>query len=377
MLIRVKDNKITLHGVIWKGDDTYFEHYFSALEEKYDTIFVHVHTDGGNVFAGNYMKSRLQLSKAKIIIQIDGTAFSMGAFLLAAADERVIVSNGFIMIHQAQGSTRGTAKDHRSNADLLDDMNENFIVDLMRITGKTRKYVMKWFDGDTYFNAKKAEKEGLVDRIVDPVIDIKINETKALAETDVYGRFSALLTHTQENNHNNLKTTKTMKTAIIARFGLVGVSADSSDTAVLEAMQKHLDSQTGGIQTKYDALKKEHDTLTTDVEAKTKVKIDALLKPLEKKVTAEKLATYRTIGETSGVEALEVALEGAVGKQRKGITDFITGKDGDVDGAQPVAGWNWDKYQKEDPRALETLAKENPDAFNALYKAKFGSEYKA
>ncbi len=377
MLIRVKNNRITIHGVIWQGDDVYFEHYFLALEDRYDIIDVHVHTKGGDVFAGNYIESRLRLSKARIRMQIDGTAFSMGAFLLTAADERSIVSNGFIMIHQAQGSTRGTAKDHRSNADLLDDMNENFILGLMRITGKSRKNVLKWFDGDTYFNAKKALKEGLVDSIVDPVIDIKINETNALAETDVYGRFSALLTHTKENNHKHLKTKITMKIAIIARFGLVGVSAESSDTAVLEAMQKHLDSQTEGIKGKYDALKTKHNTLTIDVEAKQKIKIDALLKTLENKVDAAKLKTYRTIGETSGVEALEVALEGVVGKQRKGITDFITGKEGGSDGAQPVAGWNWDKYQKEDPRALENLAKDNPDAFNALYKTKFGSDFKA
>jgi ATP-dependent Clp endopeptidase proteolytic subunit ClpP len=376
MLIRVKDNKLTLHGIIFKGDDVYFEHYFLALEDRYDEIEVHVHTKGGDVFAGNYIESRMRLSKATINMQIDGTAFSMGAFLLPSADKRTIVSNGFIMIHQSQGTTRGTAKDHRSNADLLDDMNENFIVGLMRITGKSRKYILKWFDGDTFFNAKKALKEGLVDSIVDPVIDIKISDTKALAETDVYGRFSALLTHTQENNHNHLKTIKTMKNAIIAKFGLVGVSAESSDTAVLEAMQKHLDSKTEGYKSKYDALKTKFDTLSTDVETKNKAKIDALLKPLENKVDKDKLAIYRAIGIDSGVAALEVALEGAVGKQRKGITDFITGKEGELDGAQPIAGWNWDKYQKEDPRALESLAKDNPEAFNALYKAKFGIDFK-
>lgn len=376
MLIRVKENKISLHGRIWDGDDIYFESHFANLEDKYDEIFVHIHTKGGSVFAGNYIMSRLKLSTPKIIMQIDGTAFSMGAFLLSAADKRQIVSNGFIMIHQAQGGTHGTAKDHRSNADLLDDMNENFIADLVKITGKTRKAVLKWFDGDNYFNAKKALKEGLVDEIVDPVINIQIEETKKIAEANVYEQFSALLTHTQDNNNNHLKFKK-MKNAIIAKFELVGVSAESSDTAVLEAMQKHIDSQIGSVQTKYDALKKEHEKLESDTKAQSKAQINALLKPLEGKVDEAKIATYRAIGENNGVQALQVALEGFTGtKERKGISDFVKSEGGDSS-AQPIAGWNWDRYQKEDPRALEVLADKNPDAFNALYKAKFGKDFQA
>lgn len=317
------------------------------------------------MFAGNYIESRLRNSKAKIVMQVDGVAFSMGAFLLTAADERVIVSNGFVMIHQASGSTRGTAKEHRTATGVLDDMNENFINGLIRITGKTRKAVLKWFDGDNYFNAAKALKEGIVDRVVDPVIDIKLDDKKAMEDNDLFGRFSALLTH---NNNSNLNQKQTMKKELIEKFGLVGVSAESSDTAVLEAMQKHISSQTTGVQAKFDGLKTEYDALKTKVEGETKTKIDALLKPLEGKLDAKKIETYRAIGEKSGIDALQVALEGVKG--RKSIASFIEGKEG-ASAVDAKAGWDWDKYQKEDPRALEKLATENADAYNALYDAKF------
>lgn len=369
MIIRVKDNKISLHGRLWDGDELYFENEFSKIEKNYTTVYVHVHTQGGSVFAGNYIESRIRLSAPTIIMQVDGCAFSMGAFLLPAADRRLIVSNGFIMIHQAQGTTRGTASDHRSNAELLDDMNENHINGLMRITGKTRKQILPWFDGDTFFNAQKALKEGIVDEIVDPIVPVQINEKQAYKNPELFGQFEAILI---QNTNTNLIQESEMKSAIIAKYGLTDVNKDSSDTAVFEALERHFQSQSK--ETDYVSLKQDYDTLKKQVDDEKAAKITALLGPLEGKLTKEKLATYKQIGQTSGVAALEIALEGVTA--RKSITDTIVPSEGTGDSIEPKAGWDWDKYQKEDQKGLEALAVHNEEAFNALYKAKFGKEFK-
>ncbi len=291
MIIKVKDNTIWLHGRMWSGDDMYFDYQFSKIESVHGDIKVHVHTIGGDVFTGNYIKSRLKNSKSTIDMQVDGVAFSMGAFLLPAADKRSIVRNGFIMIHQAQGTTRGNAKDHRSTADLLDDMNDNFIDDLISLTGKPKKTVLKWFDGDNYFNAKKALANGLVDKIVDPIVDVKIDEKKAMANPELFGQFEALLVQTENKNENkfNSKHSK-MKSEIIAKYGLIGVAEASSDTAVFEALEKHFNSQNKGGD--YVALKVKFDALELSIKATSDAEITALLKPLEGKIDQSLIDVY-------------------------------------------------------------------------------------
>ncbi|MEE9408134.1 MAG: ATP-dependent Clp protease proteolytic subunit [Polaribacter sp.] len=370
MIIKVKDNKIWLHGRMWSGDDMYFDHHFSQIEKVHSEIKVHVHSIGGDVFTGNYIHSRLKNSEATIDMQVDGVAFSMGAFLLPAADKRSIVKNGFVMVHQAQGTTRGTAADHRSNAELLDGMNENFIEDLITMTGKARKSVLKWFEGDTYFNSKKALENGIVDEIVDPVVNVKINEKQAIANPELFGQFEALLATSQTQNNYKSKSIK-MKLEIIAKYGLTGLTEASSDTAVFEALEKHFNAQSKTAD--LTALQGKYDILEKSVKDQKEAKIEALLKPLEGKLDKDKIETYRTIGETSGIEALSLALEGVKG--RPDIAALFTGRTDASVTATVKDGWDWDKYQKEDPRGIEALAKNNPDAYLALGKAKFGNQF--
>ena len=40
-------------------------------------------------------------------------------------------------------------------------------------------------------------------------------------------------------------------------------------------------------------------------------------------------------------------------------------------GSQDLRDWDWDRYQKEDPRALERLQREDKEEFDRLYNAKY------
>ena len=250
-------------------------------------------------------------------------------------------------------------------------MQANAVDDFVAMTGKPKKEVEKWFVGDNYFNAANALKLGLVNAIIDPVIDVKIDDTKALAEQDVYGRFSALLVEDNLTENQKLNNDK-MKKELIEALGLGSVTAESSDTAVIEAVKAHVSSKVGSVQAKLDTVTTEKEQLETERRTESEAKITALLEPFKGKMDAKKIEAYENIGKNSGIAALEVALEGVKG--RKSITDFVTGKGADSAVAEVKDGWNWDKYQKEDPRALEVLAEENAEAYNVLYKSKFGSE---
>jgi len=367
MLFKVKENNLYMYGVIWDGDDRIFDEHFSQLEKKYERIVIHLHTPGGSVFAGNFIIQRLQNSKSYIQIDVVGTAFSMGAILLTAADKRRMVENGYIMIHAPRGIVEGTAADHRSAAKLLENMEENFIEQLQKITNLPESKVKKLMQGDNYFSAKDALKIGLIDEIIKPVTKTKISDLSAMRPNDIYGSFAAVLAQLSDVKP---KTKQTMKEALIHALGLTGLTPESSDTAVIEAVKAHFEKQLSELKSELEKEKKLRAELEEKMKEQTKARIDALLAPLKGKITEKQEETYRKIAETSGIEALETVLNG-IG--RKSLKDFINhGKGTGIAGRE---NWDWDKWQAEDPRGLERLAEEDPETFLALGRAKFGKHF--
>ncbi len=368
MILKAKDNNLYLYGIIWDGDERYFDQHFTNLEGKYNDINIFLHTKGGDVFAGNFIIQRLQNSKAHITINVVGTAFSMGAIILTAGDKRTMVSNGFIMVHAPKGGVYGTAQDHRNAAKLLSDMEEQFIQALGTITNLPESKIKKLMNGDNYFNAKEALKIGLVDEIIDPITPIKIDNVQDMRPDDIFGMFSAIMA----NDKGRTKIKNNMKKEIIEAFGLSGVSVESSDTAIIQAVKEHYDAKLKDLQAKLEKERESKQTLEKIVNEQKKAKINALLAPLKGKITKEQEQTYRDIAEKSGIQALETILSSI--KTHQPLNKIIGGKMGN-DVFVGRENWDWDKWQQEDPRGLERMAQENPEDFLALGKEKFGQHF--
>lgn len=369
MIFQVQDNTITAYGTIWDGNGIEFVSIFTRLEGQYDNINVKLHTYGGSVFDGNLMFNALCNSKKSVVLQIVGIAASMGAVLALSLDEVYMVENGYLMIHTCSGQTYGSAKDHENNAKLLRSIENNFIKKLMKKTGKSESYVKKWLEGDNWLDATEALKEGLIKGIIDSESDTltaSLNP-KELGAEGMYYQFSALLN--PENSQINLESN--MKKPIIEALGLQGVTEQSSDTAVIEAVKKHYEAQNAATQTKLDA------EITKRVAAEQKLadqgkaaiaaEIDAAKK--EGKITAEQATTYEAIAEKSGIEALKTVL--AAIPARRSITSQMPS--GNANTSAPVGreNWDFDKWQKEDPKGFEALQKNDPEAFQQIVNAKF------
>lgn len=368
MIFSVKENTLLACGRIFPGDGMDFVSTLAELEAKYDHIFVDTHCNGGSVFDGNLIFNAIQNSKKEIDLQIIGIAGSMMAIIVQSGKKRPkMVRNGFIMVHAPSGSTEGTALDHESNAKVLNSMQSNFIKTLSKSTGKPESYVAKWMVGDNWFDAEQALKEGLISEIIEPVSDtITANANpQELGIEGMYYQFAALLT-TKNESQTNLENT--MKKPIIDALALVGVSEQSSDTAVIEAVKVHYDAKLKTVQDKLTIAEAAQKVAEDKLTAYSKTAVDTLIADAKKagKITDKDIATYEGIAASSGFEALTIVL--AAIPARKTITGQIEGKT-----AEPVAGreaWDFDKWQKEDPRGFEALAKENPEAFQELLTKK-------
>jgi len=359
------------------------ETFTQMLEELSSAGFTELefreHCYGGSVFEGNVMMNAVESSDIDISVLIEGLAASFGLlFLLSLPKEKVsICENAFGMIHRPSSVTAGDADDMLSSANLMQSMEKNMIPKISERSGLTEDEVKaKWFDGkDHWLNAEEMVQYGFAGKKVKPVaasiksLDKQIVE-QSTPET-IYARFAAAL-------NTNPKNKKTMDlTLLIATFSLEGVTAESTDAAVLAALQA-----------KFKKISDKVDQLESDISAKAKDAITAVLDQADadKKfegitgMTKEQVrAKYLDLGEKAGVEMLKMVLAGLKGGTSKptimqavipGVGTSVTG----ANGATVVQNWEW--YQKNNPAALEAMKVENhPDheTFKELYKAEYGS----
>lgn len=367
MIFTQNQNELKCYGHIFSGNGPQFVERFERMQRQYSNITIRLHTNGGSVMDGNLIFNSINKSTSKVKIIVDGLAASMGAIILMATDDVEIVDNGYIMIHAPSGGAWGNAVDLRNTAKLLEFIEKDFISKLINRTDRPKSAVEKLMTGDNWFDAKQAKEIGLVSQIIKSTTKpaIKIDDPKNYNELDVYNAFSSLLTEGIQPVNNAIQNT--MKQLLIQAFALASVNLESSDTAIVEAISQKLKNEENA---KLEALQK-----ITDLEAKIKASnqesvksvIDAHAK--NNPISDEKRKVLEKVGEDSGVDALMTILD----SEPKGNTQIpsinsllTTGKSANV-----RADWNWDKWQEEDPRGLENLAKTNAEAYNKLFNDKY------
>lgn len=387
MIFGIKENTLTMYGTIWEYDGQDFVYYLNMLENKYSEITIRMHTYGGSVFAGNLMCNAIERSSADITIIVDGLAASMGAVIILSSKKVKIVNNGYVMIHAPSSGSYGNAKDHESSAKLLRLMEDNFEHKLILRTGKSKEEVRTWLETDTWLSAQEALDLGLVSEVIPASIDTVYPSfvPEDVGETEVFNMYAALLTSVPspavsafmgfpqiqqpqqiQSNFNN-----DMKQLLITMFALNTVNAQSSDTAVLEAMQKKVSD--------LEADKKTAETGKTTAEAKLKEYEDGRIKgiidgaaaTIGKPFTEDERKTYESIGATSGVDALELVFKTVSKPQAPNISAAIQAG---AAGAATTVGrdnWGFAQWQKEDPKGLEKLATQEPEKFKNLFNAKY------
>lgn len=358
MIISTNKNILKAYGTIWDGDGSYFVSCFGQLERVFDDITVRIHTPGGSVFDGNLIYNALNTSKANVTIIIDGIAASMGSIIMLSRQQVKIVENGYVMIHAPHVYSGGTALDLEQQAGLLRKIEANFIEKLVSKTGKTKEEASKWLVGDNWFDAQDCLEMGLVNEIIPAIIETDLPaEPAQMQQQEVFNAYACLLTH-NEIKSKNFNTNSDMKQPLITALGLVGVTAQSSDTAIIEAITAE--------------LKKEKDAKATAENALAEFRekqITAVLDEAEKAGTLKKeqREVYANIGKNAGIDSL-LAVLGNNKPAAPNLNGLIqTG----TASTEARAEWDFDKWQKEDPKGLEQKAKTDPATFNKLFNAKY------
>ncbi|MDR0829650.1 MAG: Clp protease ClpP [Prevotellaceae bacterium] len=356
----VKKAEIKLYGDIFTWNENSANIFVAKLEELKKgngDVTVRMHCYGGSVFEGNVIGNAIE-QDSKVIIQIDGLAASMGAFILPYAKKVSIVENGFVMLHAPESHIRGSSDTLEKEIKLLRSFESNFIAKLMAKTKQPEEVVKSWLVGENYFTAQEAKDLGLVDEIIKQIAKVEIlakSEAQNYTAQTMYDRFTAFL---EKSNTHFLNKKEMDKNQLIAKFGLTGVTAESSDAEITAAIEKKIADERSAKDTAVAALATEKQKqITALVESAVTAK----------KITETEKAHFVAIGNGAGIEALNTALNAIK------VTPTITGMLGSK--GEPTGEiTKFDELVAKGSDFITAFKKENKEQYNALFKAEFGHE---
>jgi ATP-dependent Clp protease protease subunit len=141
--------------------------FLDAQPDKKD-IKIYINSPGGSVTAGLAIYDTMQYVKSDVSTICVGTAYSMGAVLLAAGAEgkRFALPNAEVLLHQVMGGAEGQAADIKIRAEHILKVKERLNKILARHTKQDIKKIEQDSDRDYFLTAEESVKYGVVDKII-------------------------------------------------------------------------------------------------------------------------------------------------------------------------------------------------------------------
>jgi len=130
------------------------------------SIYLHINSYGGSVFAGLAAVDYIKNSKVPICSIVDGCAASAATLMSVVAKERKIHAHSFMLIHQLSSGMWGKfeeLKDDIKNCEVLMAAIKKIYQDHTTIPKNKIDQILK---RDLWFDAKTCLKYGLVDEIL-------------------------------------------------------------------------------------------------------------------------------------------------------------------------------------------------------------------
>ncbi len=130
-------------------------------------IELHIHSGGGDLFAGLAAVDVIQSLKSPIHTFVEGSAASAATLMSLAGDKRFMFKNSFMLIHQISSlmvhGTHEQFKDEFENQQKLMDKIRQLYIDRSEMTSELIDEILI---RDLWLDADKCLEYGLVDKIV-------------------------------------------------------------------------------------------------------------------------------------------------------------------------------------------------------------------
>lgn len=162
---------VLVHGVIGDDLDSLDSASLVSAVNEFDgaTIRLDINTPGGSVFDAMSVYNALVQSRADVIADVTGTAFSAGTIVASAADTIRIAAGAQWMIHRAWAMALGNAPAMREAADMLERADDQIANLLAERSGNSVESISSWMSGSidgTTFTGSEAVGHGFADELI-------------------------------------------------------------------------------------------------------------------------------------------------------------------------------------------------------------------
>lgn len=133
---------------------------------NHENIYLYINSPGGAITSGMGIYDTMRFIESKVITIGVGMCASMAAFLLSSGDERYVLSNAEVMIHQPLGGAQGQATDIKIAAERIIKLKEKLNKILANNTHQPLEKIYEDTERDNFLSAIEAKEYGLIDDII-------------------------------------------------------------------------------------------------------------------------------------------------------------------------------------------------------------------
>lgn len=166
----LEDRIIFLQGVItdYVANLVVAQMLFLESKDPEKDIYLYINSPGGSTTAGLAIYDTMQYVRCDVRTICIGSAFSMGALLLAAGTKgkRLSLPNARIMIHQPWGGAQGAAADIKIHAEEILRTRDQLNRILAEHTGQPLERVERDTDRDFFMSPEDAKHYHLIDDVI-------------------------------------------------------------------------------------------------------------------------------------------------------------------------------------------------------------------
>lgn len=166
----LEDRIIFLQGVItdYVANLVVAQMLFLESKDPEKDINLYINTPGGSTTAGLAIYDTMQYVRCDVRTICIGSAFSMGAVLLAAGTKgkRFSLPNARIMIHQPWGGVQGQAADIKIHAEEILKMRDQLNKILSEHTGQPLERIERDTDRDFFMSPEDAKNYHIIDEVI-------------------------------------------------------------------------------------------------------------------------------------------------------------------------------------------------------------------
>jgi ATP-dependent Clp protease protease subunit len=356
---------IYIDGII--GDDYSYTDFRTAFSKIVDSgakrVKIVINSAGGDMTVGFAIYDMLVTSGLYRDVEIVGMAASMAGVISQAASPGCLAihSNAVIMTHKAQSGAKGESSTLRSMANLNDKLEARAVSIYKDRTKASDEIVQSWFKAGTmkWFNAEEAVVAGLADFIIksDAAAPKVTNQSTV---NDVMLCFNSIIPkdHTQ-NTKSNMKKVLMVLSSYKVNHTLTEESTDEQISVVVENALKTQADKIIELEGKLDAQNKSNALNLVENAIK------------EGKIKAEAKDKYVTMA-TENFDFVKDLFEGLQGRIDPKLMMVPVKPD---ENSSPGTGKVEKTFNQYTEKELRDLKATNLDAFKALFKAEYGSEY--